>query len=75
MLSLEDIKKRYSIFNVRASAELYLSTIDALRLVQECDENNLAIVGMEGFTLRNGFLYPNSDMIADFTSVKNYELG
>lgn len=60
----------YSLFADRMvvrGAEHYLQPSDAVELVDVCDENDLAVVGIEAFYVEEGGIAPISGLIADFS--------
>lgn len=48
--------------------EIYFRTEDVFDFLNWCDENNIMVVGIEGFKLEQNFLIPRLDSIADFSS-------
>jgi hypothetical protein len=48
--------------------ELYLPKSRALDLIAVCQENDLAIIGIEGFIYDAGKFVPQSDLIADYST-------
>lgn len=48
--------------------ELYLPRASSLEFIQACEENDLAVVGIEGFRYEDGKLLPQLDLIADYSS-------
>lgn len=61
------LKKYYPQGFVRGG-ELYLSLPQALNLIADCYQNNLAVIGIEEFICEEGMLAPQLDAIADFSS-------
>jgi hypothetical protein len=50
--------------------ELYLTLPTALDFVADCNRNQLAIIGIEGFTYQNGLLRARLDLIADLSAIE-----
>lgn len=50
--------------------ELYLTLPTALDFVADCNRNQLAIVGIEGFSYQNGLLRARLDLIADLSAIE-----
>jgi hypothetical protein len=55
---------------VQHGTELYFEIDAAPEVVAFCDQQGIAIVGMEGFLLKEDGLYPLLDHIADFSAVR-----
>ncbi|MBC6476005.1 MAG: hypothetical protein GDA48_26965 [Hormoscilla sp. GM102CHS1] len=68
MLSETDILEQYSAQGFVLGRELYLSLPQAFNLIADCYQNNLAVIGIEGFICEKGMLEPQLDTIADFSS-------
>ena len=54
---------------IRRSRSLYFRLDDAKQLVKECEENDLAVIGIEGLTLDEKGITPHLDLIADHTAL------
>ena len=50
---------------IRRGQSLYFRIEDARDLVRECERNDLAVVGAEGFSIGENGILPHLDMIAD----------
>lgn len=46
---------------------------DAGRIVEACRASNLLILGIEAFTLADGMVVPETDLIADFSDVETIQ--
>ncbi|MBC6421355.1 MAG: hypothetical protein GDA43_08500 [Hormoscilla sp. SP5CHS1] len=68
MLSETNILEQYSAQGFVLGGELYLSLPQAFNLIADCYQNNLAVIGIEGFICEKGMLEPQLDAIADFSS-------
>lgn len=68
ILSEQQIFQQYRDAGVLRGGELYLVPKVALDLVASCEDNDLAVVGIEGFTLRHETLMPQTGLIADWSS-------
>lgn len=68
MLSETDIFEQYSAQGFVRGGELYLSLPQALNLIADCYQNNLAVIGIEGFICEKGMLEPQLNAIADFST-------
>lgn len=69
MLQEKEILKRYEAQGFKSGNSLYLSTAYAIQFVQDCQNNNLSIIGIEGFHRQENLLQPLLDKIADFSRV------
>ena len=47
--------------------ELYLPKAKALDFITACEENGLAIIGIEGFIIVDDSILPQTDLIADYS--------
>ena len=73
MLSEVEIINRFRKHGIsQDGGELYLRVSMALKFVEVCQKNNLAIIGFEGFLYDDdeGTLEPLLDQIADFSTVQ-----
>jgi len=68
MLSETDIWEKYSQQGIVQGGELYLSLPQAVNFVADCQLNNLAIIGIEGFLYDRGKIKPIIETIGDFSS-------
>ncbi len=68
MLSETDIWEKYSQQGIVQGGELYLSVPQALNFVADCQLNNLAIIGIEGFLYDRRKIKPILEAIGDFSS-------
>lgn len=68
VLSEQQVIRQYQDAGFLRGNELYLEPKVALDFVATCEANELAVVGVEGFTLRNERLIPRMDLIADWSS-------
>ena len=66
----QEIYDQHSEYGVTQGGELYLDPARALDFVTACNDNDLAIIGIEGFLYEQGTIVPQLDMIADFSSTK-----
>ncbi len=71
MSSIEEVLQQYRRFQARESKALYLDPQQSLNLVETCNANNIAVVGIEGFIHTGGKIEPRLDLIADFSSLKS----
>ncbi len=70
MLSEEEVFERYrkhSVVPREPGEEIYLALQTALEFVTTCQENDLAVLGIEGFLYSEGMIHPQLDMIADYS--------
>ena len=51
-----------------SGGEFYLAAAAVQRFLEACQGELLAVIGIEGFTLLDGKLMPDLDLIADFSS-------
>ena len=70
MLSENEIIAHFRQNGVFQGGELYLEIPTALKFLTRCDENDLAVIGVEGFQYRCGKVKPLLDQIADYSSAK-----
>lgn len=70
MYTEEQILSKFKEKAIFKSGELYFSTIEALKFVNFCQKNNFAIIGLEGFFYKKKEVYPQLDMIVDYSSLK-----
>ena len=73
MLSEDEIIDRFREHGIfQNGGELYLRVPMALKFVEVCRGNDLAIIGFEGFSYDDdeGTIEPLFDQIADFSAVK-----
>ena len=68
MLTESEITDRFRPKGTKRGEELFLSLSHAVALLELCDRNSIAIIGIEGFFLRDGDLHPRLDEIADYSS-------
>lgn len=71
MKSVEQVIKPYKRKAVITLGDYYFASEDGLHLIRECESNNLAIIGVEGFLLENSDLTPRLDLIADYSNEIN----
>jgi hypothetical protein len=69
MLSEAEIFDRYCVVGTLRGCEIYLKIPEALNFIKDCQINELAIIGVEGFLLRDGQLHPQIDIIVDYSSL------
>lgn len=65
----EQLIEQYRSQGVFSGGELYLNPQVALQVVVHCSEVDLAVVGVEGFSLKDNRLIPQLDTIADWSSL------
>ena len=73
MLSEDEITNRFRKYGMtRGGGELYLEVPMALNFLTTCQENSLAVIGIEGFIYHreNGTIEAKMDYIADYSYVK-----
>jgi len=71
LLSEEEIFESYRVRSpvaTRVGGELYLLLPVAFEFLETCRDNNLAVIGIEGFLYEGGLIHPQMDLIADFSS-------
>jgi hypothetical protein len=68
VLSEKEIYAKFQEVGISRGGELYLQPRHALDFIRACQENNIAVIGIEGFIYENGQLAPQLDMIADYSS-------
>lgn len=58
---------------VRGKGSFYLPTEQAIQFIQSCEENNLAVVHVEGFehNAQQDWIRPRMDLISDETSISS----
>jgi hypothetical protein len=66
MLSKPDVLQRY----MQSPEEMYLSPSAGLEIVDECQKNDLAVIGIETFVLKGDLMQPRLDLIADYSSTR-----
>ena len=63
------LNERFSTAGISSEGgELYLSKDSALDFIRACQENDLAVIGLEAFLYEDGKLIPQIDLIADYSS-------
>ena len=73
MLSEERLFEQYHQRGIVQNGELYLRAATAFDFVAQCEENDLAIIGIEGFTVENGEIRPRLDLIGDFSLIETFD--
>ncbi len=68
MLSEHDLLTRFRNRGQIHGGELYLSSAAAHDFVAACQENAIAVVGIEGFKVSGGKKLPLLDCIADYSA-------
>ena len=68
MLSAQDLLTRFRDRGQIHGGELYLSSTAAHDFVAACQENEIAVVGIEGFRVSGGKRIPLLDCIADYSA-------
>ena len=68
MLSEQDLLTRFRNRGQMHGGELYLSSAAARDFVAACQENEIAVVGIEGFKVSGGKRLPLLDRIADYSA-------
>lgn len=69
----EQLKSKFRNILCRYN-ELYFKDEDVPDLLEWCNDNDVIIVGIEGFEFKDNFLKPRLDLIADFSSgIENIE--
>jgi len=66
----QQLYEKYRLLGIVSGEELVLPSRYAEQLVDSCEESNLAIIGIDGFTILNGAIRPELGIIADFSSVQ-----
>jgi hypothetical protein len=56
---------------VRRAKSLYFRPNDARALIEECDERDIAVIGVDGLTLDETGIQPHMDLIADYSALVN----
>ncbi|MCZ8049795.1 MAG: hypothetical protein GPI90_20905 [Microcystis aeruginosa K13-05] len=69
MLKEQQLFDLYSSYGFTQGGELYLPISHSLKFLQDCQQNELAIIGIEGFIYEEGEISPQLDLIADFSSI------
>ena len=72
MTALRDLLNRYRGRVVDSFNDLYFTREVAIQFVRDCEEANIAILGIEGFVQSNKGLYPQMDLIGDFSPQGSY---
>ena len=73
MLSEKEITNSFRKHGMtRGAGELYLEVPSAFNFLTTCQENNLAVIGIEGFIYHkeNGAIEAKMDYIADYSNMK-----
>ncbi len=63
----EELLRQYKTRGIIRGRELYLNLPDATNFISDCQANNLAVVGIEGFRESEGTITPDLNIIADYT--------
>jgi hypothetical protein len=53
-----------------SASEIYLSPSVGLEMVDECQKNDLAIISIEAFVLKDTLIQPRLDLVADYSSTQ-----
>lgn len=61
------VEDRYRDRGLQRGREVYLDAGTAAEYVRDCENENVAILGIEGFLLRGDDLIPQMDLICDFS--------
>lgn len=69
-VAVEDLPVRPTL--IWADVPLF-DILDGLRLVEYCEDNNIAILGVEGFRVKGDKRVPDMDYIVDFSASLNEE--
>ena len=65
---IKEVTSEYSSRGLMLGGELYLRLGDALNFIKECEDNNLAVIGLEGVVVERNDLIPQIDKIYDASS-------
>jgi hypothetical protein len=52
---------------VRFGSEFYFSKAPAIEFIEACDENDFAVIGIEGFRINETMIQPDMGLIADYS--------
>ncbi len=67
MLSEQELFASYSNRSILGGNEVYFELNIAMEFISDCQENNFAILGIEGFIPDGKYIIPQSDMITDYS--------
>lgn len=66
----EELIQRFAERGVNRGAEWFFSPSVCLELVDECERNSLAVVGIEGFKIVDSKVFPKVDLITDWSEIE-----
>ncbi|MEX0682733.1 MAG: hypothetical protein WD904_10750 [Dehalococcoidia bacterium] len=67
----DELIERYRDLSVHTGNEIFLTPKDALRVIDEISEEDMAVLSIEGFDLLDRFVRPRLDLIADYSPRKD----
>ncbi len=70
MKDIKSILEEFSISAIKRAKALYFKPRDAIRLVDECERNQMAIIGLEGLDLRGEYIVPDMKTIVDLSDLQ-----
>ncbi len=72
MLSEAEVFERFATVGLVRGDELYLNKENAVAFIRDCQKNELAVIGVEGFLYEDGKLFPQLDLIADYSATEAF---
>jgi hypothetical protein len=67
----QDLFKFFGKLVVNSGDEYYFPINLAQEFISKCNQNDIAIIGIEGFEIKNTKIIPHLEKIADFSSDTN----
>jgi hypothetical protein len=67
MITSENILENDELNSLQRSGEIYFKEDSFIKLLELCRQNNIAIIGIEGFEVDGEKIIPVADLIADYS--------
>ncbi len=71
MINPENLINHSGLDSISRGGEIYLRWESIAKFTNMCTQNNIAIIGIEGFKLKEEKIIPDMDLIADFSCSKD----
>ena len=65
--------QKYGLTSATNADELILLVDKAIEFLNDCHNNDLAVIGIDGFEIIKGFIKPRIDIIADFSNLEVHD--
>jgi len=67
ILSENEVYELYRNTGISSENESYIPVTESIDFIITCDDNNLSVIGIEGFYQKGDMIQPDLNIIADFS--------